>query len=69
MRLDHLLSKEEKSRGFLLLSIVGLSSNLKLLVAMRSGATPVPIPNTMVKTQEADGTMLETAWESRWLPD
>ena len=29
MRLDHLLSKEEKSRGFLLLSIVGLSSDLK----------------------------------------
>ena len=27
MRLDHLLSKEEKSREFLLLSIVGLSSN------------------------------------------
>ena len=22
-----------------------------------------------VKTQAADGTMLETAWESRWLPD
>ena len=41
----------------------------KLPVAMRLGETPVPIPNTMVKTQEADGTMLETAWESRWLPD
>ena len=38
-------------------------------VAMRLGDTPVPIPNTMVKTQEADGTMLETVWESRWLPD
>ena len=38
-------------------------------VAMRLGETPVPIPNTMVKTQEADGTMLETAWENRWLPD
>ena len=35
---------------------------------MRLGETPVPIPNTMVKTQEADGTMLETVWESRWLP-
>ena len=33
------------------------------------GDTPVPIPNTTVKTQAADGTMLETAWESRWLPD
>ena len=43
--------------------------NSMLLVAMRSGDTPVPIPNTMVKTQAAHGTMLETAWESRWLPD
>ena len=83
MRLDHLLSKEEmlsfvwnnptkteeRSREFLLLSIVGLSSNLNLLVAMRLGVTPVPIPNTMVKTSAADGTALETVWESRWLPD
>ena len=38
-------------------------------VAMRLGETPVPIPNTMVKTQAADGTILETIWESRWLPD
>ena len=35
---------------------------------MRPGDTPVPIPNTMVKTWTADGTMLGTAWESRWLP-
>ena len=33
------------------------------------GDTPVPIPNTTVKTQEADGTALETVWESRWMPD
>ena len=33
------------------------------------GETPVPIPNTMVKTQAADGTALETMWESRWPPD
>ena len=33
------------------------------------GVTPVPIPNTMVKTQAADGTALETVWESRWLPN
>ena len=39
------------------------------LVAMRPGDTPVPIPNTMVKTRAADGTALETMWESRWLPD
>ncbi len=32
------------------------------LVAMRPGATPVPIPNTMVKTRTADGTALETVW-------
>ncbi len=38
-------------------------------MAMRLGETPVPIPNTMVKTQAADGTMPGTAWESRWLPD
>ena len=38
-------------------------------VAMRSGDTPVPIPNTKVKTWAADDTMLGTAWESRWLPD
>ena len=36
---------------------------------MRLGETPVHIPNTMVKTQAADDTMLETAWESRWVPD
>ena len=83
MRLDHLLSKEEmlsfvwnnptkteeRSREFLLLSIVGLSSNLNFLVAMRLGVTPVPIPNTMVKTLAADGTALETVWESRWPPN
>ena len=39
------------------------------LAAMRFGATPVPIPNTMVKTKTADDTALETVWESRWLPD
>ena len=31
--------------------------------------TPVPIPNTTVKTHAADGTILETIWESRWVPD
>ena len=33
------------------------------------GVTPVPIPNTEVKTFGADGTWLETARESRSLPD
>ena len=36
---------------------------------MRLWDTLVPIPNTMVKTQTADGTLLETARESRWMPD
>ena len=39
------------------------------LVSMRLWETPVPIPNTTVKTQAADGTALETVWESRWPPD
>ena len=37
-------------------------------VSMRLWGTPVPIPNTMVKTQTADGTLLETARKSRWMP-
>ena len=36
---------------------------------MRFGDTPVPIPNTTVKTKAADDTALETMWKSRWLPD
>ena len=36
---------------------------------MRLWDTPVLIPNTMVKTQAADDTMLATVWESRRLPD
>lgn len=33
-----------------------------------SGGTPGPIPNPEVKPASADGTWLETAWESRSLP-
>ena len=43
--------------------------NNRFLVAMRFWETPVHIPNTMVKTKAADDTILETVWESRWLPD
>ena len=32
------------------------------------GVTPVPISNTEVKPSSADGTALETRWESRTLP-
>ena len=42
--------------------------NYTFPVAMRPGETPVPIPNTMVKTWAADDTILETVWESRWPP-
>ena len=38
------------------------------LVTMRPRETPVPIPNTTVKTRAADNTWLETAREDRWLP-
>ena len=66
MRLDHLLSKS-KSRVCHAVQVCKVYREIP--VAMRPGETPVPIPNTTVKTQTADGTMLETAWESRWLPD
>ena len=41
----------------------------KFPVSMRLWDTPVPIPNTMVKTQAADGTILVTVWKSRWAPN
>ena len=66
MRLDHLLSKEEQVGIVLLLSCHeqfqcqeqsfldnknSLGYNIKaFLVAIRLGDTPVPIPNTTVKT-------------------
>ena len=40
-----------------------------LLVSMRLRETPVHIPNTTVKPLTADGTILETIWESRWMPN
>ena len=60
------------SRGFIYCLVFKsrkLEENKKFPVAMRLGDTPVPIPNTMVKTYAADGTILESVWESRWLPD
>ena len=76
MRLDHLLSKEKEVRAVVYCLVIkgrplrAVRSFWKdCLVAMRPGETPVPIPNTMVKARAADGTALETMWESRWLPD
>ena len=69
MRLDHLLSKVKISRDLNVFYCLVINDNLIFLVAMRLWETPVPIPNTTVKTQAADGTALETVWESRWPPD
>ena len=67
MRLDHLLSKEEEVR--VLYTVQVSRETEEILVPMRFGETPVPIPNTTVKTKAAENTMLETAWEDRWVPD
>ena len=69
MRLDHLLSKEKKQVRKLVILFSYQEIGNKLPVAMRLGETPVPIPNTMVKTRAAENTLLETAREDRWLPD
>ena len=66
MRLDHLLSREEVEKRCVSLLSIQCS---RFLVAMRPGDTPVPIPNTMVKTRPAEDTALETVWESRWPPE
>ena len=54
MRLDHLLSKGEEVEIVSLLDCQGtiaiVRDNYRYLVVMRSGVTPVPIPNTKVKT-------------------
>ena len=65
MKAVSLLSCQEACAG----ESTGGRDDGKYLVAMRPGDTPVPIPNTMVKTRPADDTALETVWESRWLPD
>ena len=43
-------------------------SRIKYAGGHRIRVTPVPIPNTEVKPDTADGTAWETAWESRSLP-
>ena len=45
-----------------------LEALVRFPVVMRLWETPVPMPNTTVKTQAADDTWLETARESKWLP-
>ena len=51
MRLDHLLSKEWIVRVVMLLIFQGkMKKDKDLPVVMRLWETPVPIPNTTVKT-------------------
>ena len=52
----------------MLLSYRGIAEK-EYPVPMRPGDTPVPIPNTTVKTKTAENTILETIWEDRWMPD
>ena len=49
--------------GFTLLSHLGVSGG-----GYSNEATPVPIPNTVVKLVYADGTAWATVWESRSPP-
>ena len=58
----YLVIKERKAEA-------GSGITEKCLVAMRPGETPVPIPNTKVKTYPADDTAWATVWESRWPPN
>ena len=67
MRLDHLLSKRASRVGCVSL-FRDEGSSLRDQAAIRPGETPVPMPNTTVKTRPADGTALETVRESRWPP-
>ena len=64
-----LLRKASFSRRTSLKSVRQELDTRIFLVVMRLRETPVPIPNTMVKPWTADGTALETVWESRWLPE
>ena len=60
-----LLKRTKKS----MFSFESVIKTPKFPVVMRLWETPVPMPNTTVKTQAADDTWLETARESKWLPE
>jgi hypothetical protein len=49
-------------------SKINLKFKIKISGDDSGGETPVPIPNTAVKPSSADGTWVETPWESRSLP-
>ena len=50
------------------LATIGRTPGSKFAGGHRIRVTPVPIPNTEVKPDTADGTAWETVWESRSLP-
>ena len=62
MRLDLIFSPLLQTN-----SIVDLGIWFSGLISER--ATPVPIPNTEVKSFSADGTARAAVWESRTRPD
>ena len=56
MRLDHLLSKDKVRACALTVNTLKESAKRDSPVAIRIGETPVPIPNTTVKTNPAEDT-------------
>ena len=81
MRLDHLLSREKGEVGAALLFVCrGAGARGDPRGKEDSGGDAPggdtrthtehgPVLARGVKTRAADGTMLGTAWESRWLPE
>ena len=69
---ERLIGKRlRKFRSRMLCSCQGVREKDKFTISGDDGegVPPVPIPNTEVKPFSADGTWLETTWESRTLPD
>src|SRR5260370_30293663 len=60
---------QQKHSTFRMQVIVSLGDDDRIFGGYIGGVTPVPIPNTEVKSSRADGTSRETARESRSLPD
>ena len=61
--------KKEKLKSSVMCSCQGSEERDTISGDNSEGVPPVPIPNTEVKPFSVDGTWLETARESRSLPD
>ena len=68
MRLDLKFTHFQKSCGIVLIFPSVPIEKLKFTGGFSEGVTPVPIPNTEVKTFSADDTAPEAVWESRSSP-